>query len=225
MVPEPEGDILVIVSALSPDYDSDPGRWRSWSAPQDVHEMVAPELGGPVLDVGCGDGKLPSLLAEPIGWVGVDSSPTQLQANPYRPVVLADMCHLPFVVGAFAEVTHLWCLYHLDHPAEAIEEAKRVLRPGGRYFACTAARDSDPETLPEGYPPSTFDAEEAEAIVGSVFDSVEAERWDGVFFPLSTRDEVRAYCRHNSIPLERAEAAPLPCWLTKRGVLIRAIKS
>jgi len=41
------------VSALPPDYDSDPGRWGSWESPQDVHEMVAPELGGPVLDAGC----------------------------------------------------------------------------------------------------------------------------------------------------------------------------
>lgn len=222
MVAEGGGGKLVTVSALPPDYDSDPGRWRSWSAPQDVHQMVAPQLRGPVLDVGCGDGRLPALLGEAVSWVGVDSSPTQLRANGFRPVVLADMCHLPFRDSSFAEVAHLWCLYHLDRPQEAIGEAKRVLRPGGRYFACTAARDSDPEILPEGYPPSTFDAEEAESIVGSVFEAVEAERWDGFFFPLDTRDEVRAYCRHASISPERADTLPVPCWLTKRGVLIRA---
>lgn len=209
---------------LPPDYDSDPERWRSWSAPQDVHDMVAPHLRGRVLDVGCGDGRLASLLREPVQWVGVDSSPNQVAANPYRPVVLADMRDLPFADDSFEEVTHLWCLYHLEDPVEAINEAKRVLRPGGRYFACTAARDSDPEIMPEGYPGSTFDAEEAEEIIGSIFDAFEAERWDGYFFPLTTREEVRAYCRHNSIPGERADTVPVPLWLTKRGVLVRATK-
>jgi SAM-dependent methyltransferase len=212
------------MTALPPDYDSDPGRWQSHQPPRDVHEIIAPELRGPVLDVGCGEGRLASLLGGAVGWVGVDSSPAQIAANPFRPVVRADMRALPFRDGAFAEVAHLWCLYHLDDPVPAIAEAARVLRPGGCYLACTAARDSDPEIMFEGYPPSTFDAEEAAGIVASAFDEVEAERWDGKFFPLQTRDEVRTYCRHNYIPAERAEHADVPLWLTKRGVIVRAAK-
>jgi SAM-dependent methyltransferase len=212
------------VTALPPDFDADPERWQSWKPPLDVHEIVAPELRGPVLDVGCGEGRLPALLDGAVRWVGVDSSPTQLAANPYRPVVLADMRALPFRDGAFAEVAHLWCLYHLDDPVPAILEAVRVLGVGGRYFASTAARDNDPEIMPEGYPPSTFDAEEAVAIVASAFDEVAAERWDGKFFPLRTREEVRAYCRASYIPAERAEDVELPLWLTKRGVLVRAAR-
>lgn len=142
--------------------------------------------------------------------IGVDSSPTQVAANPHRPVLLADMRHLPFADDSFAEVPHLWCLYHLDDPGQAIAKAMRVLRPGGHYFACTAARDSDPELLPEGYPPSSFDADHAEAIVGSVFNTVEAGRWDDYFFPLSTSEEVRANCRHVSIPGGRPEDVPVP---------------
>ena len=76
----------------------------------------------------------------------------------------------------------------------------------------------------EGYPPSPFDAEEAVSIVASVFEKVASENWDSRFYPLETRDEVRAYCRHNYIPSERAEAAEVPLWLTKRGVLVRATK-
>lgn len=211
-------------SALPPDYDADPERWASWQAPQDAHEIVAPELSGRVLDVGCGEGRLASLLGEGVGWVGVDSSRTQLKANPHRPVVLADMRALPFRDGAFDAVTHLWCLYHLDDPTVAIREAWRVLKPGGHYYASTAARDSDPELLPEGYPPSSFDAEEAVAIVAAVFPDAQPQRWDARFYPLSTREEVRAYCRHNFIPAERAEMASLPLWLTKRGVLVRATR-
>jgi SAM-dependent methyltransferase len=213
------------MAALPPDYDEDPERWGSWDAPQDVHELVAPELQGPVLDVGCGEGRLAALAAERgITWIGVDSSLSQLAANPHRPVVLADMRQLPFRNDSVQEVTHLWCLYHLDDPRVAIAEARRVLRRDGLYFASTSARDNDPEIMPEGYPPSTFDAEEAEEIVGSIFDSAVAARWDARFFPLESREEVRAYCRHHFIPLERADTAEVPLWLTKRGALVRARK-
>lgn len=186
--------------------------------------MIATELQGPILDVGCGEGRLASLLIDGIHWVGVDSSPTQLAANPHRPLVRADMRALPFGECTFAEVAHLWCLYHLADPARAIAEAARVLTPGGRYFACTAARDNDPEIIPEGYPPSSFDAEEAADIVSTVFEQVDPQRWDGTFSALHTRDEVRAYCRHHYIPIDRAEQVDVPLWLTKRGVLIRATK-
>jgi len=184
--------------------------------------MVAPELCGPVLDAGCGEGRLASVLAGRITWVGLDCSFTQLAANPFRPLVSGDMTSLPFRDVSFAEVTHLWCLYHLERPVAALTEAKRVLRPGGHYFACTAARDNDPEIMPEGYPPTSFDAEEAVSVVASVFEDVDAELWDGKYFPLSTHDEVRAYCRHNYIPSERAEQAEAPLWLTKHGVLVCA---
>jgi SAM-dependent methyltransferase len=212
------------MSAIPPDYDADPGRRRSWKAPQDVHEMIGPELRGPVLDVGCGEGRLASVLAPDVAWIGVDSSRAQLSVNSQRPVVLADMRALPFRDGAFAEVAHLWCLYHLDDPTVAISEARRVLRAGGRYYASTGARDNDPEIMFEGYAPSAFDAEDAASIVGLVFEHVEPQRWDQAFFPLETRDEVRAYCRHHAIPAERAETVALPLWLTKRGVLVRATK-
>jgi hypothetical protein len=99
-----------------------------------------------------------------------------------------------------------------------------VLRDGGHYYACTAARDSDPEIMPEGYAASTFDAEEAVDLVRSVFPDATGDRWDDRFFPLETRDDVRAYCRHNFVPLDRAEHVALPLWLTKRGVVVRAIK-
>lgn len=210
------------MAALPPDYDADPGRWRSWTSPKDVHEMVGPGLRGPVLDIGCGQGRLASMLGEGVIWIGLDASPAQLAANPHRPLVRADMRELPFRDGAFAEVTHLWCLYHVHDPLAAIGEAKRVLGAGGRYYASTAGRDNDPEIMPGGYSPSPFDAEEAASIVASVFGDAEAQRWDGRYFALQTREELRAYCRHHQIPAERAEEADVPLWLTKRGVLVRA---
>ncbi len=81
----------------------------------------------------------------------------------------------------------------------AIAEAARILAPGGRYFACSSAGSNDPEIMPEGYSPSSFDAEEAPGIVASVFTQVQAEPWDAEFFPLRSREEAKAYCRHNFI--------------------------
>lgn len=211
--------------ALTPDYDDDPGRWSSWRPKQDVQDVIASELEGPVLDVGCGEGRLAAALGAGVDWVGVDLSPTQLATNPHRPLVQADMRALPFRDGAFAEVAHLWCLYHVDDPGVAVAEAHRALRPAGRYFACTSSRASDPELMWDGYPQSSFDAEDAVAIVETVFSSVDADRWDEKLYALETRDEVRAFCRHNFIPVERADAVDVPLWLTKRGVLVRAQKT
>ena len=212
------------MSHVPPDYDTDPERSRAWRSPSDVHESIAPELRGPVLDVACGDGRLASLLSQDVWWTGIDSSPSQLAANPHRPVTLGDMRRLPFQDGAFEEVTHLWCLYHLPDPAPAIAEARRVLKPGGRYYASTTARTNDPELMTEGYPPSSFDAEEAAGIVAAVFGNVSVERWDRPVVVLQTRAEVRAYCRSHHIPPVMAEDAVVPLWLTKRGALVRAIK-
>jgi 1-acyl-sn-glycerol-3-phosphate acyltransferase len=131
---------------------------------------------------------------------------------------------LPFRDGAFREVTHLWCLYHVDDPRRAVAEARRVLGPGGRYYASTSARSNDPELVPDGYPSTSFDAEDAPRIVTSGFHAVTAEHWDEPLVTLSTREEVRSYCRHHFVPLERADAVAVPLQLTKRGVLVRAVK-
>src|SRR5690242_15549217 len=128
------------MGALEPDYDADPGRRGAWTAPQDVHDVVGPELRGPVLDAGCGEGRLCSRLRDGVLWTGIDASRTQIEHCPRRPVVVGDLRELPFADGSFAEVVHLWCLYHLDDPATAVAEARRVLCDGGRYYACTSAR-------------------------------------------------------------------------------------
>jgi SAM-dependent methyltransferase len=145
------------MTALPPDCDSDPDRWWSWESPQDVHEMIGPELRGPALDVGCGEGWL-ATLDPSVTWIGLDTSPTQLTANLDGAVVLADMRALPFGDETFAELTHLWCLYHVEDPSVALSEARRVLRSAGHYYASTAVRDNAgawPDPLRFGAPAST----------------------------------------------------------------------
>lgn len=213
-----------VMAALPPDYDTDPERSHAWAPPLDAHDDVGPKLAGPVLDIACGRGRLKHSMPDDVAWIGVDASPQQLSECPFRPVVRADMERLPFRDGAFASATHMWCLYHQDDPAVAVGEAKRVLRPGGRYACSTSARTDSPEVLPEGHPPSTFDAEDAPAIVSSVFGDVEVDAWDEVFFRLETRQEVRDFCRAQNIPMERAEEVDVPLPVTKRGCIVWATK-
>lgn len=150
----------------------------------------------------------------------VDSSPIQL-AEASTPKVLGDAVRLPVATSSVGAVAMLWMLYHLEEPVAALGEAHRVLRPGGLVAACTASRRSDPE-LTDGYPASTFDAEEAKDIVGTVFAEVEVVSWDAPLTRLPDRETVVAYCRSHLLAPEAADRVEPPVTLTKRGCLIYA---
>jgi len=87
-----------------------------------------------VLDVGCGDGRIPSLYAAP-EVVCVDTSPAAVDAARERGLdaLEADARNLPFADGSFDVVTCNHTLYHLADPDRALAELARVLRPGGRF--------------------------------------------------------------------------------------------
>lgn len=221
------------MSALPPDYDTDPERWASrdptWLLGDDVHEVVARTVVArrlrPVLDVGSGRGRLREVLPAGWPWIGIDSSPTQVSADRMGTVVLGHAAHLPFPAGTFGAVAALYMLYHLDDPTIAIAEAQRVLAPKGMFFACTRARTSDPE-LTDGYPPTTFDAEEAPELVGAVFgpQAVEVISWDGPLLRLPDREAITRYLRTHYLPASLAPRLTPPLTLTKRGCLVIAVK-
>lgn len=221
------------MAVLPPDYDMDPGRWASrdpnWRLAADAHEVVAGRVVAhrlrPVLDVGSGRGRLREVLPAGWPWIGIDSSPTQLSAETGQTVVLADAARLPFGPGTFGAVAALYMLYHLDDPTVVIAEARRVLVPGGVFFACTRARTSDPE-LTDGYPPTTFDAEEAPGLVAAVFgrQTVEVISWDGPLLRLPDDEAISRYLRTHYLPAAIAERVTPPLTLTKRGCLVIAVK-
>jgi SAM-dependent methyltransferase len=188
----------------------------------DVHEPVARRLIAeglsPVLDVGSGTGRLVAGLTNAITWIGVDESPTQLAEAP-SPAIRADACHLPLTSNAVGAVAALWMLYHLDRPVEAIEEARRVLRPGGLFVASATRRDDSPEIAPPRKP-TTFDAEDAPSVVEAVFGAVEVEAWDEPMFVLETRKDVRDYLVSRCQDPRRADAVDVPVRVTKRGALV-----
>jgi SAM-dependent methyltransferase len=221
------------MSALDPDYDNDPERSRSFRTgwQEDVHmpvadRLIAEDLGS-VLDVGCGIGRFATALGGRLDWLGLDTSPRQIADCPYRPIMRANATRLPLADHSVGAVTMLWMLYHLDDPRVAISEAKRVLQSGGLFAACTSSRTNDPELVPDGYPRTTFDAEEAGDLVADVFgaSNTEIERWDTPLVHLGDRDEVAAYARSHLLSPGTVETVETPVTLTKRGCLVWACRT
>jgi SAM-dependent methyltransferase len=99
---------------------------------------VALAPGERLLEIGCGEGgNLHHLRARvpEAQLYGIDFSPAKAafaaQATGAR-VLTADATRLPFADGEFDAVLIRDLLHHLPEPRRAVEEARRVLRSGGR---------------------------------------------------------------------------------------------
>jgi ArsR family transcriptional regulator len=93
-------------------------------------------------DLGCGTGQVAATLAPFVTQViAVDRSDDMLQAarrrlsdQPNVEVRRGELEALPIHDGALDAATLLLVLHHLPDPAQALAEAARVLRPGGRVL-------------------------------------------------------------------------------------------
>ena len=119
---------------------------RAWEA---LARAALPLLEtGDVLDIASGDGVLAELLAPHAHrYVCVDTSKRVVAAAAERlrrfrnvEVREGDMHALPFVDGSFDLVVLMHALTYADKPAQAVAEAARVLRKGGRLLLSSLAR-------------------------------------------------------------------------------------
>lgn len=106
-----------------------------WRGERPVADLL-PLLGaGPVLELGCGNGKLlRPLRAAGLDAVGLDIAFHALRRlSPETPRVLADAAVLPFRRDSFTAVLDVHCTGHLGAAgrAAAASEAARVLADGG----------------------------------------------------------------------------------------------
>jgi ArsR family transcriptional regulator len=111
---------------------------RTWEATARALTGLA-DLGD-VLDIACGDGVLAELMTGQARSVtGVDISPTliaaareRLKGDAHVTFVEGDMHALPLEAGRFDHVFLMHALAYTRRPHDAVREAARVLRPGGR---------------------------------------------------------------------------------------------
>lgn len=119
---------------------------RTWEAlARSALPLLAP---GDVLDIASGDGVLAELLApHSRRYVCVDASPRVVAAaserlRPFANVEVreGDMHALPFADESFDLVVLMHALTYAAKPAQAVAEAARVLRRGGRLLLSSLAR-------------------------------------------------------------------------------------
>jgi SAM-dependent methyltransferase len=93
---------------------------------------VAAEIppGGSVLDAGAGEGRFKSLFGH-THYVGVDFARGDPSWNYSGLDVLGRLEDLPFADASFDHVLSIVVLEHTSQPGRAVEEFRRVLKPGG----------------------------------------------------------------------------------------------
>lgn len=119
---------------------------RTWEAmARSALPLLEP---GDVLDIASGDGVLAELLAPHSNrYICLDASTKVVAAASERlrklknvEVREGDMHALPFADASFDLVVLMHALTYADQPAQAVAEAARVLRPGGRLLLTSLAK-------------------------------------------------------------------------------------
>jgi ubiquinone/menaquinone biosynthesis C-methylase UbiE len=129
--------------ALLPDHTCE--RLHLTSLRAERFAAVLCELRGRVLDVGAGDNALlklyrahargPSEVSAAAASVGVDVIDWGADC-----VIVPNCRSLPFTDASFDTVSFVACLNHIPERREALAEARRILKPGGRVVVTMISR-------------------------------------------------------------------------------------
>jgi SAM-dependent methyltransferase len=92
--------------------------------------MLDATVSGPILEIGGGSGNFKAFAPTAIS--------SDIQFAPWLDVV-ADAQRLPFAAESFANIVLFDVLHHIERPLKTMQEAQRLLRPGGRFIFCEPA--------------------------------------------------------------------------------------
>lgn len=95
---------------------------------------IARHARGQVLDIGCADRWVQSILPHSCVYIGVDYLATGAAIYQASPDVFADASSLPIADDAVDTVVMLEVLEHVSRPRAALVEVARVLRSGGKLL-------------------------------------------------------------------------------------------
>ncbi|HEV2245903.1 MAG TPA: class I SAM-dependent methyltransferase [Terriglobia bacterium] len=101
-----------------------------------VLELLNPQLGERILDIGCGDGALSEVLRNAGATVvGIDGSPDMVAAAKQRGIDarLADAFNLPFDAEFDAAFSNAALHWMKRDPDAVLKSVSRSLKPGGRF--------------------------------------------------------------------------------------------
>lgn len=91
----------------------------------------------PILDLGCAEGKIASILFEDRCIFGLDNCWALIKQNnktdTYKALVLADGCHIPFKENVFQTVFSNCVIEHIPDLDKVLGEVFRVLDKGGKF--------------------------------------------------------------------------------------------
>jgi SAM-dependent methyltransferase len=119
-------------------FDESVSRFKAEVAPEDVRlravvDSLGPLEGRRVLDLGCGKGRFAAhLTRQGAEVVGLDLSGRMLAQAVGLDRVRASAKRLPFAVATFDAVVAIEVIEHVGNVEGVLDEARRVLRPGGR---------------------------------------------------------------------------------------------
>ena len=148
--PDPVNRVVTRYERLAHDYDR---QWRSYTQRSLNRLLGVLTLTGTerVLDLGCGTGEFERLAIERfprLTIVGVDVTPAmaaaaraKLQQFPNIEVRVSPVEALPFGAEEFDVVVSASMLHHLSDVRLVLQEALRVLRPGGQLALLDWCRD------------------------------------------------------------------------------------
>ncbi len=132
--------------SVAGDMDRHYSPGRTWEATsRALVNLLSP---GKVLDIASGDGVMAELLASHASEVVcIDVSEKVVEAGRKRlasrtnvQFKIGDMHQLPFKDSTFDTVLLMHALTYTDQPEKVLNEASRVLKPGGQLLAVTLAR-------------------------------------------------------------------------------------
>lgn len=148
---------------MLPDYDRqaqsyDETRAANAAVVQTMRDALGASPGRRLADIGGGTGNY-SLALREHGWepLVIDLSEAMLARARSKdlPVLLADAEDLPLADGSFDAAAMISVLHHLDRPSRAVEEAKRILAPGGALVVKAYTREDVQDAWPLEYWPSS----------------------------------------------------------------------